>query len=253
MQAIGKLLAVLFYLLAAMVGVMGVSQIVDFFGKGTGASQPTESLVMMVVVDILMAWLFIHLARRLSGKSSRSAAPSDAMVEAATAWMKGLDERRQFARADVGSMLLPRDEFPLLSETVSMIEQTTQTTRAYGGTRVKVGNMPFYFGGSAPITKQVLRTAAKGRLVLTDKELLFSGDARTVSADIGKLLSVESYSRDAIIVSVRDKAKPLIFTVANPIIWALTIRMATQLSLDHGVIPDRAAFDFGNEAAAQPA
>ena len=98
---------------------------------------------MAVVVPALMALGLMYWGWSAAGKpwnGARSARGVEALARAADGWMRMLNETRQFPRVDVGGMLLPRDETALFAEQSTMIEQKSQTSRDYGGTRVMIAS-----------------------------------------------------------------------------------------------------------------
>ena len=224
--------------------VMGLSAVLT--GK--------EMAVVQFTICLVLGWVLCFIGWNVAGRPSlvRVARP-DSMAAMASKCMRRLDRSRQFPEVDVGNTILPDGERALLTEQSTMFGHAARLAKVAGGSRVTVGKQSFYFGRSEPITKEARQGATQGRLILTDRALVFYGDARTFNVDLTNVTSIEPYSRDAIIVSTCGSARPSVFLVVNPILWSMVVRMAAEVPLTDGLIPDRVTFDPGTASAVRAA
>ena len=88
-------------------------------------------------------------------------------------------------------VLLKRGETAHFVSAVAVIEQKTETTtyRAYAGTRVKIGSLPIYLGGSAPkkVSNEALVPMGDGWLIVTNKRVILSGTKINYSTSLDKI------------------------------------------------------------------
>ena len=98
-------------------------------------------------------------------------------------------------------IILKRGETAHFVSPVSVVEQKTETTtyRAYAGTRMKVGSVPFYLGGSVPskVSKEVLAPIGKGHIIITNKRVILTGTKINYSTSLDKVTHCKRYT-DAI-------------------------------------------------------
>jgi hypothetical protein len=82
---------------------------------------------------------------------------------------------------------------------VRQLKTETTTYRGYAGTRVKIGDLPVYLGGSVPqkVSREVLATVGKGNFVVTNKRVVLSGTKVNYSIGLDQINDLELFS-DAI-------------------------------------------------------
>jgi len=82
---------------------------------------------------------------------------------------------------------------------VRQMKTETSTYRGYAGTRVKIGNLPLYLGGSVPqkVSREVLATVGTGNLVITNKRVVLSGTKVNYSIRLDRINDLQIFS-DAI-------------------------------------------------------
>lgn len=73
-----------------------------------------------------------------------------------------------------------------------------------------------------------LQEIDSGRLVLTNKRLIFDGNTDNRFIKLDKILSVQSWL-DAIEISIDGRAKSIFFLVNNPYIWAVLINIVQKV------------------------
>jgi hypothetical protein len=82
---------------------------------------------------------------------------------------------------------------------VRQLKTETTTYRGYTGTRVKIGDIPIYLGGSVPqkVSREVLATVGTGNFVVTNKRVVLSGTKVNYSIKLDQITNLELFS-DAI-------------------------------------------------------
>lgn len=94
-------------------------------------------------------------------------------------------------------VFLKKNEQAYFSQKAEVTEVTeqTKTHRLYAGTRIKIGGIPIYLGGSTPITtsKEYLKSFGEADFVITDKRIIISGSKVTYSIPFDKLLDLQVY------------------------------------------------------------
>ncbi len=73
-------------------------------------------------------------------------------------------------------------------------------------------------------SKQEWRLIDTGKLVLTNKRIIFNGEKENRAILVSQIISIEAY-RDGIELSIKSKTKGTIFSVSNPYIWNIAIRI----------------------------
>ena len=93
---------------------------------------------------------------------------------------------------------LKRGEICRVAVPVSVLQQKTRTTtrRAYAGTRVKLGGVPIYLGGSTPVrtSREVMESVGSGTLLVTDQRVLLVGAKLNYSIPLERILTLELFS-----------------------------------------------------------
>lgn len=94
--------------------------------------------------------------------------------------------------------------------------QSRVARRGYSGTSVSIPSgikgVRFRFGGYTPISSEAITPLANGRLYVTSKRLLFSGDTRNTTVNLDKIVNCHIYS-DALKIEKRT-GKPDFFTMS---------------------------------------
>lgn len=102
---------------------------------------------------------------------------------------------------------------------VEVEQQKTQkkTLRGYAGTRVKIGKIPIYLGGSAPktIEKEVIKKIGDAELFLTNNRVILSGTKTNYSIPLAKILRVLIY-RDCIQINYEGRYGGRFYTINDP-------------------------------------
>ena len=82
---------------------------------------------------------------------------------------------------------------------VQQLKTETTTYRGYTGTRIKIGDIPIYLGGSMPqkVSREVLTTVGTGNFVVTNKRVVLSGTKVNYSIRLDQINDLQLFS-DAI-------------------------------------------------------
>lgn len=158
-------------------------------------------------------------------------AENEALRVEAEQWFHSAIEKGSVPRPELGSIIVPAGESPLLSEPSRLFELRGSRASTHVGTRVNVGGMPIYLGRSVADSGQSMQPVADGRVALTTKTLLFVGDARTITVPAREIVEVQVAARDALQISTRKRKTPFVIRVRNPILWAVAVQHASAGSI----------------------
>ena len=95
-------------------------------------------------------------------------------------------------------VILKKGEKAYFVSPVDVREQITKTYthRAYAGTRIKIGKIPIYLGGSTPITEtgeEIIRIGT-GTFVITNNRVILSGTKINYTIPLDKIIDTELFS-----------------------------------------------------------
>lgn len=126
----------------------------------------------------------------------------------------------------------------ILSETRAV----RYSSGGFGGVRVAKG---IYLGASKgrSESKQELIEIAKGRLVITNKRIIFSGDFQNRTISILKVVSTEN-DLNEIEIAVEGRQKALVFSAKNSLILTSIVRICASVENPQDFGED---FEFGIE------
>lgn len=106
--------------------------------------------------------------------------------------------RGELPRIDDPPAQLKRGESCLAAMPVAVLQQKTRTTthRGFVGTRVKLGGLPIYLGGSTPVrtSREVMEAVGSGTLAVTDQRVLLVGTKLNYSIPLDRILTLELFS-----------------------------------------------------------
>jgi hypothetical protein len=113
-------------------------------------------------------------------------------------------------------ILKKNENLSIIMENISLQEPRAvrQTRAAYGGPTIRVAKgVSFRLGGASARSEShdEITVIDQGKLVLTNKRLIFIGGKRTVNIDLRKIMAVQAY-RDGIESQRENKQKPEYFT-----------------------------------------
>jgi hypothetical protein len=201
----------------------------------------------VIGIGILSAIVQIRKKGREAAQA-REQAHSEAMLAEARTFVAQVLERRTFPRPAPSIIPERSGQAILYVEAATLYELHTSTMRGYAGTRVKVGGMPLYLGGSSPITSTSIQSTSDGELALTTQALVFSGSMKAQTLPLKRISGIQVMN-DAFQITLDGRAKPLWFKVRNPILWTSMIKLAMRAGLTSREIPETAMTLLSNSPA----
>lgn len=106
-------------------------------------------------------------------------------------------------------------------EMIVWVEQSElhepRAVRNYGGGSVRVMKGVWIHGGQSE-SHQEMRHIDNGRLILTNRRLLFNGGSRTANIDLRKILNITTFS-DGFKVNIENRQKPQFFASNDSEFW----------------------------------
>lgn len=118
------------------------------------------------------------------------------------------------------SLILKKDEEAYLEDAVKLYEirSASKSDRLYAGGRIMKG---VYLGGSTGISRKFdeLREIDSGKLVLTNKRIIFDGHFNNRIMDLEKIISIELYD-DGFEIATEDKRQSQLYGgIRDPFLW----------------------------------
>lgn len=118
------------------------------------------------------------------------------------------------------SLILKNDEEAYLEDTVKLYEirSASKSDRLYIGGRIMKG---IFLGGSTGVSRKFdeLREIDSGKLVLTNKRVIFDGNFNARTIDLEKIISIEIYD-DGFEIACEDKKQSQLYGgIRNPFLW----------------------------------
>jgi len=104
-------------------------------------------------------------------------------------------KQKKFPVIDLESFHLKKGEIAHFHSQISSVQKGTETKtiRIYVGTRVKIGNLPIFLGGSSPIssTKDIEKSVGEGHLVITNKRVVVWGQEFSYEIPLSKIYQID--------------------------------------------------------------
>lgn len=138
------------------------------------------------------------------------------------------------------SLILKNDEEAYLEDFVKLYEirGASKLDRLYVGARVMKG---IYVGGSTGVSRRFdeLREIDAGKIVLTNKRIIFDGKFNNRIMDLDKIISIELYD-DGFEIATEDKRQSQLYGgVKNPFLWKnLTTGIIKTRGLENKVLTE---------------
>lgn len=190
-----------------------------------------------------MALLAIGLV--LAGRKLRQHKPTaiNQLADQAADYFEHINTTRAFPPAPTDRVISKPDAPVLAACDARLLEMKSNSARAHAATRIKIGNQPFYIGGSRGAATISAQQTDFGELAVTPKTLIFVGDQRSVDIPLAKITAVDM-AIDAVTISTQGRQRPLIFAVNNGLLWAVLIKNLMRLSLTGRELPPGAQIDM---------
>ncbi len=123
-------------------------------------------------------------------------------------------------------VILKRGETAHFVSPVAVIEQKTDITtyRAYAGTRLKIGSLPIYLGGSAPkkVSNEALTPMGDGWLIITNRRVVVSGTKINYSTQLDRITNWKLFT-DAIQILWEGRYGGRFYKMDDPRVPALIL------------------------------
>ena len=179
-----------------------------------------EILILLIV--IFSIWLILYL-QNSKKKDAEKQALIKRRIEFTQEYFDNINKQKVIPFIAT-HLLLKKDETAYLSDMAMLLEMGKYTISNRGGGAVSVAR-GIYIGGTSGKSRSYdeLRQKDSGELVLTNKRLIFDGQANTREIPLEKILSVANHF-DAIEIACEGKVKSFIFSdINNPILWKALI------------------------------
>ena len=122
-------------------------------------------------------------------------------------------------------LLLKKDEFVVLcDETANYCKEKTKTEYYGGGGSVRISkNITLRGGKGIPVVREYIAVLDTGRLILTNKKIIFTGVSKSATIPLSKIADITTYNDAISLVKEGVQARP-IFTDIDGIAWTLAIQ-----------------------------
>ena len=128
-------------------------------------------------------------------------------------------------------LLLKKGEFAIFTDTdVRYCQEKTKTTYYGGSARIRVCKGVSIGGGKGvPVKEEYIATLDTGRLTLTNKRIIFSGERKSTTIQLSKLVAIDRY-RDAIDLTKENAVKKTMFVNIDGDLYAYVIEQLVDES-----------------------
>ena len=126
-------------------------------------------------------------------------------------------------------ILLKKGEFAVMcDDTARYCKEKTKTEYYGGGGSVRISkNITLRGGKGVPVTREYIATLDMGRLVLTNKKIIFTGQSKSTTIPLSKIADITPYKDAISLVKEGVQTRP-IFADIDGIAWTLAIQMLNQ-------------------------
>ena len=191
---------------------------------------PSDQTMIFTVVSLILfilavVWFLPH-KRRARKRWKR-------MRQEAKSFFRDMKMRKKSPIVPV-NVVLNEGEVGILQEPSMLYETRVYRLNDGGGKRIRGS----YLDGGGSGSQQRLRHIDSGRIILTNRRLIFDGQWENRTTNIKDIKSARPLE-DAVEVSFNRNRKNQIYAVRNSVIWAKTILMSVSGKMP--VEPDEAA------------
>lgn len=189
--------------------------------EGDLESDSSSSVFLGIAIVLAVMLVILKVIRSLPTRKHRKKA---AMIREANAFLAGIRARKALTPI-AANILLKKGEDAYLEAACTLNE--TRSVRHYQGAAMRVRIAKGVYvggGGGTSVSLPEMTRIDSGRLLLTNRRLLFDGSTDDRSIPLDKIVSVKSFL-DAIEVSTESRQKSMYFTVPNPLIWSAMIQI----------------------------
>lgn len=127
------------------------------------------------------------------------------------------------------SIMLQKNEYAFLEENTKLMETRAVRKTNGGGVGFRVAK-GVYVGGYSGQSEshQEWRAIDHGRIVLTNKKLIFLGGKENRTIPVEDIISVEPFT-DGFQLAISSRQKANAFHVSNPFLWAILIQLINKV------------------------
>jgi hypothetical protein len=195
---------------------------------------PTDLFIILLVIGVPIIILFLSSS---NAKAKRNQIENEAKLDEAQKVVDWMEKNQQVPQTST-SMLLKKGERAVIEKPCSLHE--TRAVRHYqsGGAGMRVAK-GVYIGGSKGSAQSIpeMQKIDTGTLILTNQRLFFDGSHQDRNIKIEKIAGINLFS-DSIEVTSETRQKSMYFTVSNPILWSILIRMVHQADDPYNFEPE---------------
>jgi hypothetical protein len=194
-----------------------------------------DALTIIAVIALVL-WAVTALTKKAAQKMERLEMErlnekACGQTAEACSYIADVNRTRSYPTVLMQSVSVQKGEFGLLSETSSLIEIKTKRYNLGAGTRLKLGKLPIYLGGSKQYSYEDRVPAGDGDLHLTNKRIIFMSPNRSAAIAFKDIVGFDA-SLDSITIHNGKRQKPISFTVRNPALWSLLAKIASAGNLN---------------------
>lgn len=199
-------------------------------------------IIAILAIITLIAWALSAAANKAKQDKERIAQEQIAektrsQTADACTYIDNVNRTRAFPTVWMKNVNSQKGEFGLLGETSTQFENKTKSYRLGAATRLKLGKLPLYLGGSQNFSYEDLVPVADGDLYLSNQRIIFLSDKRSTTIAFKDVIGIDA-SLDSITIHNRKRQKPITFTVSNPAIWSLLVKIVSAEKLESPTLPD---------------
>jgi hypothetical protein len=180
-----------------------------------------------------MGWLkkFMGLDAFDPPKYPETNKTSSGLTEELKTFIKKVQDGKKLETVKTGILLKEGESCYFEYPNSSLTEVKSMTTRTGVGFGSRA--LGIYAGTWRSLSTQLplIRKVADGKLTITNKRIIFSGDMESREFPLKKLIEIKQFL-DAIEISVQGKTHTFVFTVENPMIVDMIIRILLNDSVD---------------------
>lgn len=205
---------------------------------------PMDTLLLVLIVGGALLWLVGYMkTRRQERQRAELQAKADGLTDQARRYIEALNASRTYPTVDMFGVNAQKGEFGLLHESSTLYELKPYRVGGAAGTRLKLGKVPIYLGGFESHSLEDWSLAARGDLYLTNKRIVFTGDARSASIALTDMIALDT-ELDAVRIHTAKRQKPYLFAVGNSILWSLLAKIAASGEVTSPRLPDGLQLGF---------
>jgi hypothetical protein len=180
-------------------------------------------IILGLIGIVVVVWLLSKKPRKPT---------TDADLAALCRYFDNVNATRSFPAVQL-DVTAKKGEFGLINERANLYELRAYRKSAGVSFRVAKG---VYVGKRAYVSKDHLDRTATGTLILTNQRLVFVSTSKTITIQIGNIISVQA-GHDCIQVHFEKRQRPLVFEFPSAQLAALLIAAFLRHPLAENLLP----------------